>query len=202
LIHFNANHKFKFYNKEIKKGVLKMEYLDVVDEQNNLTGQVEERDVIHAKGLWHREVAVWIMNEKNEVLLQRRAATKKQGANKWSVCAGHVDPGEEPVIAALREASEELGIQISKEELEELMVEKIARKHTNSMNNRFAYVYFYRTNTPIGDYHIQLEELSEVKYITLDELGKIIEEKPEDYPMAGNEYILRIYEKLKERAHI
>ena len=89
-----------------------MEYLEIVDEQNNLTGQVEERDVVHEKGLWHREVAVWIMNEKGEVLLQKRAATTKQGANCWSVCAGHVDPGEEPIDAAIRETYEEVGLQI------------------------------------------------------------------------------------------
>ena len=43
-----------------------MEYLDVVDENNNLTGKTEERNIIHEKGIWHREVAVWIMNEQGE----------------------------------------------------------------------------------------------------------------------------------------
>ena len=41
-----------------------MEYLEIVDEENNLTGETEERDVVHAKGLWHREIAVWIKKEK------------------------------------------------------------------------------------------------------------------------------------------
>ena len=41
-----------------------MEYLDVVDENNNLIGKNEERNIIHEKGIWHREVAVWIINEK------------------------------------------------------------------------------------------------------------------------------------------
>ena len=50
-----------------------MEYLDIVDEQNNLTGKTEERDIIHEKGLWHREISVWIMNQKGEVLLQKRS---------------------------------------------------------------------------------------------------------------------------------
>ena len=41
-----------------------MELLDVVDENNNLTGKQEEREIVHRDGLWHREVAIWIMNEK------------------------------------------------------------------------------------------------------------------------------------------
>ena len=46
-----------------------MEYLEIVNEENKLTGETEERDVVHAKGLWNREIAVWIMNEKEEILL-------------------------------------------------------------------------------------------------------------------------------------
>jgi len=31
------------------------------------------------------------MNEKGEMLLQKRASTKKQEQNKWAICAGHID---------------------------------------------------------------------------------------------------------------
>lgn len=80
-----------------------MEYLDVVDENNNLTGKIEERNIIHEKGIWHREVAVWIMNEQGKILLQKRASTKKQEPNKWAICAGHIDAGETVENAILRE---------------------------------------------------------------------------------------------------
>lgn len=46
-----------------------MEYLDVVDENN-------KRNIIHEKEIWHREVAVWIMNEQGEILLQKRNQNK------------------------------------------------------------------------------------------------------------------------------
>lgn len=35
-----------------------MEYLEIVDEENNLTGKTEERDIVHAKWLWHREIPI------------------------------------------------------------------------------------------------------------------------------------------------
>ena len=35
----------------------KMELVDIVDENNNLTGQVEDRWVAYEKGLWRRVVS-------------------------------------------------------------------------------------------------------------------------------------------------
>ena len=99
-----------------------MEYLDVVDENNNLIGKNEERNIIHEKGIWHREVAVWIMNEKGEVLLQKRAASKKQYPNKWAICAGHIDAGESHEAAIIREMNEEIGMTLAIDDLEFLGV--------------------------------------------------------------------------------
>ncbi len=44
-----------------------MELVDIVDENNKLTGQVEDRWVAYNKGLWRRTVFCWRMNEKGEV---------------------------------------------------------------------------------------------------------------------------------------
>ena len=59
-----------------------MELVDIVDENNKLTGQVEDRWKAYNKGLWRRTVSCWIMNEKGEVLLQKRTANKKKPNKK------------------------------------------------------------------------------------------------------------------------
>ena len=59
-----------------------MELIDIVDENNQLTGQVEDRWVAYNKGLWRRTVSCWIINKKGEILLQKRVATKKRNPNK------------------------------------------------------------------------------------------------------------------------
>ena len=41
----------------------------------NLTGQVEDRWGAYNKGLWRRTVSCWIMNEKGEILLQKKSRT-------------------------------------------------------------------------------------------------------------------------------
>jgi isopentenyl-diphosphate delta-isomerase len=60
----------------------KMELIDIVNENNEFTGQIEEREIAYEKGLWRRTVSCWIMNEKGEILLQKRSSNKKKNPNK------------------------------------------------------------------------------------------------------------------------
>ena len=61
-------------------------------------------------------IYILIRNDKNEVLLQRR-----QGTKLWpgflALPAGHVDEGENVYEAFVREAKEELGIEVSKNDI-------------------------------------------------------------------------------------
>lgn len=176
-----------------------MEYLEIVDEENNFTGKTEERDIVHAKGLWHREIAVWIMNEKGEVLLQKRSPTKKQGANNWSTsCAGHIDIGEEPKKSAIREIREELGIPVKEDDLKHLFTAKNKRVLTNSFNNIFCYLYFLKVNTPIEEFTIDTEEVSEIKYIPFEEFEQLVKDKPANAPFTAREYMPAIVEELRK----
>ena len=70
-----------------------MELVDIVDENNELTGQVEERWTAYNNGLWRRTVSCWLINEKGEILLQKRTANKLRNPNKWSKTGGQVDCG-------------------------------------------------------------------------------------------------------------
>ena len=110
-----------------------MELLDIVDENNNPTGQVAERKEAHKKCLWHRHVSAWIMNEKGQILMQKRSAQKHKNPNKWSKTGGHVDAGETVEHAIAREVKEEVGIEIKKENLKFLtvMFQKSEKKYIN-----------------------------------------------------------------------
>ena len=178
-----------------------MEYLDVVDGNNNLTGKTEERNIIHEKGIWHREVAVWIMNEQGEILLQKRASTKKQEPNKWAICAGHIDAGETVENAILREIEEELGIKVSIEELEFLKTYKKQNDipSNNIKNYNFQYMYFLKTNWKIENYKIRLEELSKIKYIPFAEFEDIVKKKDENVTFTKQAYMPEIIEILRKK---
>lgn len=47
-----------------------IEYIDIFDENNNPTGQIKEKGKAHEEGDFHRTAHVWIINDKNKLLLQ------------------------------------------------------------------------------------------------------------------------------------
>ncbi len=88
---------------------------DVVDEFDNVIDQ-KPRSVVHEEGLRHRAVHVLVLNEENELFMQKRSMNKDTWPGAWDAsCTGHVDAGETYKEAAFRELQEELGWQPSNE---------------------------------------------------------------------------------------
>ncbi len=86
------------------------ELFDVVDSENRVIGQAT-RGEVHAKGLLHRSVHIWVFNSRGELFLQKRAMTKDENPGYWdSSAAGHLNAGEGYRTSAHRELMEELGI--------------------------------------------------------------------------------------------
>ena len=153
-----------------------MELVDIVDENNKLTGQVEDRWVAYNKGLWRRTVSCWIINEKGEILLQKRTANKLKNPNKWAKTGGQVDSGETVEEAIFREVKEELGIEIPKEQIKIVDIYK-----SNDKNKRFGYNFIFVVNYKIKDYILQKEEVAEVKYVTIGDMELIKKENDSNY---------------------
>ena len=81
-----------------------MDYFEVYHSNGSQKGQLVERARIHSAGLWHKTVHVWFYNRKGEILFQKRAKTKDSHPGLWDVsAAGHIEPGEKPLQAAVRE---------------------------------------------------------------------------------------------------
>lgn len=68
------------------------------------------------KESFRSSVYLIIKNDEGKILLQRRQGTKLW-PNYLALPAGHVDEGEDPYQASIREAKEELGIDIKFEDL-------------------------------------------------------------------------------------
>ncbi len=156
-----------------------MEYVDIVDENNNLTGRFTERQNLQKFGYWHRIIIAWVVNEKNEILFQKRASIKKYNPNIWSITGGQILKGETPLEGAMRELNEELGIENNKQNREnmQLIDISITKGVNNGENvNRFIYEYLLKTNKKIEEFKLQKEEVSEVKYMTIKEIKDIRED--------------------------
>jgi len=96
------------------------EIFDVLNENGEFTNQIETREECHNKGLWHRAVVVFIISTDNKkILLQQRSANKKLWPNLWDITAGgHVLTGEFGYQTVIRETKEEIGVDITKNDLE------------------------------------------------------------------------------------
>lgn len=93
------------------------ELLDQVDGDDTVIGRIP-RSLAHRDGLWHRAVHVVVWNRAGQILLQRRAAAKASFPGFWDTSVGgHVGAGESYLATALRECSEELGIEIAETDL-------------------------------------------------------------------------------------
>ncbi len=86
------------------------EFVITVDKHNQAIGQ-EEKLMAHRTGVLHRAFSVFIFNQHQELLLQKRALTKYHSAGLWTnTCCGHPRPGETTPAAAQRRLFEETGI--------------------------------------------------------------------------------------------
>lgn len=174
-----------------------MELLDVLDEEGKETGRIEDKEIIHEKCLWHKEVEVWLVNEEGKILIQKRAPTKKQRPNKWAITGGHVKSGENEKEAMLREIKEEIGIDCKKESLKLIIIAKHSSIHGD--NNAFRYGYYCKTDKNIEEFTMQKEEVSELQYVTLQELEQLVEKQDDNYAFSKWEYIQDVIKYLKQK---
>ena len=136
---------------------------DVKGEIDGITSEVEDiTDKIKVE-------KVKIINENGEVLLQKRAAEKKRNPNMWSKTGGHVISGEEPIEALKREVYEELGIKIHENDIILVGI----HKSNDGKNRYFGYNFIVKTNYSIKEMKLQKEEVSDVKFISIEELLNI-----------------------------
>ena len=147
-----------------------MEKYELVDKSGNKTGkiltQIESRDINNIPtGQYISVVGIVIINENNEILLQKRSKCKKVNPGKWGICGGKVEIGETTLDAGIRETFEEIGIALNKSELKFLSTAKNEKAHFT--------VYYVRKNVDINKCKIQEDELEELRYFKIEELENL-----------------------------
>ncbi len=147
-----------------------MERHELVDRNGNNTGKVlthiEARDRNNIpEGYYISVVGVVILNEANEILLQRRSSNKRVNPNKWGICGGKVDFGETPLDAVVRETFEEIGVLLEKEELNFFSMEVIEKLHFT--------VYYTRKDVDVNTCKLQKEEVAGVQWFNIEELQNL-----------------------------
>lgn len=154
------------------------ELIDVLDEKGEKTGRTATRDEVHCDGLWHRVIAVAVLDENNQILLQQRSDNKLTNPGKWDITtAGHVDAGEESLESAKRELAEEVGINADK--LEYLFsYSKQSRPMTREglyKDNQIADCFLVRVpKINLNELKLQEEEVQAMKLCSLMEFKEMV----------------------------
>lgn len=137
------------------------------------------------------EVIVFLLNHKNQVLLQKRSKLEKHNHNKWSICAGHVEEYDSNLKSAVvREIKEELGIDVLEEKLLELNLEE---PHT-------AHFYYTYINFNKKDFILQEEEVSEIKWYDINMVIKMMENN--DDSIINSPRILKLLKILNNKKYV
>jgi isopentenyl-diphosphate Delta-isomerase len=154
-----------------------MEQVILVNEQDEEVG-VMEKIQAHKEGKLHRAFSIFIFNEKNEMLLQKRAASKYHSPNLWTnACCSHPRPDENIDRAAARRLTEEMGISNVH------LYKKFSFIYNAPFENGLTeheldYVFVGRTdNVPM----LNEDEVSEYKYASLASITEDLEINPTNY---------------------
>ena len=145
-----------------------MELLDVYDNDGNVTGRVVVRGDKNALLNDNEHIAVaviYIENSNGEFLMQKTSIEK---GGEWSSTGGHVNSGETPLLSVKREVLEELGVDIENDDVRELGFLCYDRP--------LRFMFYLKKDIDINNVILQKEEVEYVKYMSVQEVDKIIED--------------------------
>lgn len=165
------------------------ERIQIVDKNDQPIG-ASTRQEAWARGSYYRLVQIILRDEEGNFLLQKRSPKKSLYPNRWTNAAsGHVDEGEAYETSAPRELEEEIGILVPLEYLGKILIQlKDHDKTINQFNGVFLGQIPHDTQ-----FDLQPEEVSEVRWFTLQELKKEIKDNPENFTPAMVQAVEEFY---------
>jgi isopentenyl-diphosphate Delta-isomerase len=180
---------------------MKKELVEILDEQAHKTGQTMYKSEAHRKSLRHGGAHVWIYNSKGEVLLQLRHPAKVIRPNVWDVSvAGHITAGDTPEVTAVREAKEELNLNLNSKDFTFIGIKKVDEKMPDGSCHRvFNWSYLLKLDLNLDTLKLETDEVSDVRWISVNEFEAELNNptKSKMYTPTRIEFYTEVIEKVK-----
>ena len=131
-----------------------------------------------------RASAIIYNEDKTKVLIFRVI-----GKDYYLLPGGRIGALEDSLTAVKREIKEELGVDILPEQLTLIGTRKSSsRPGPTFINNEFNDVYLLRLSLDVNKVVLQEEEVSEIRYVPIDELRQMIKNRDNSLLMHDDEF--------------
>jgi len=153
-----------------------MDELILVDLDDNEIGHMSKPEA-HRLGTLHRAFSVFIINDKNEMLIQKRNENKYHSGGLWTnACCSHPRLGENLLDAVHRRLVEEIGFDT--EVAEQFGFVYRTQFDKELFEYEYDHVFLGKYD---GEITLNKEEASEIKWIDIEALKKDLVENANDY---------------------
>lgn len=143
------------------------------DEQIGLMPKLEA----HEKAVLHRAFSVFVLNNKNEIMLQQRAQHKYHSPLLWTnTCCSHQRDGETNLQAGNRRLQEEMGFATELKELFHFIYKAPFDNGLTEHELDHVMIGYYNEEPKINP-----EEVESWKWMDIEEVAKDMQSHPEVY---------------------
>jgi isopentenyl-diphosphate delta-isomerase len=158
-------------------GQQQVEWLVLVDDNDNELGLDTRENCHKGMGRRHRAFVVFLFDKSGRMLLQKRSMKKKLWPAYWDVSVtSHVYKGETYEGAGIRRAKQELDVDVTK--LERKLDYTYWAKFGDYCENEFCVLLTGELETRP---HPNPDEIMETRYVTMDGLAADMARNPESY---------------------
>jgi isopentenyl-diphosphate delta-isomerase len=153
------------------------ESLILVDELDREIGAMPKSECHEGQGTLHRAFSIFVFNDKNELLLQKRSPGKPLWPNYWSnTCCSHPRFGETMDLAVSRRLMQELGFECPLAYLYKFKYQ--AQYDAVGAEHEYCWVYFGRYD---GAVDVNMSEIADWRFVSVADLEADLERSPESY---------------------
>lgn len=150
--------------------------LILVDDNDRETGTMGKQEA-HVRGLKHRAFSLFIFNDRDELLLQRRAQDKYHTPGLWTnTCCSHPKAGETTEEASHRRLQEEMGFDTHLSPVFTLNYQ--VAFPDGIIENEYDHVFLGRYS---GNPVLNPLEVQESLWISMDEVRSWVAKEPEQF---------------------
>lgn len=147
-----------------------MELWDLYDENRNLTGRTYIRGEAIPAGFYHLVVHVWIRNREGKYLISQRSADRPTFPLYWECVGGSVVAGEDSLAGAIREAKEEVGVDL-REANGRVVFSKMRRDFGDMVD-----VWLFDYNAEADLSRATTKEVAQSHWMTREEISALYEQ--------------------------